>query len=168
MASRKSVVSAWCTEWQEMQLTSSSGMLRVDRVHVLRAAGMARQASVIDFLRRMLLENENLGDVSAALDMGGARPVAAFASLVRWTAFRIERCFPVRSLLPVVVEIRVACLANVLRPRIRQGRSLKLPGVFWPEPLGQFYRWQRAFLGFGPVGPPTGNCPEAAVLRRLK
>jgi hypothetical protein len=45
------------------------GMDRVDGVHVLSAAGMAGEAALVDLFARVILENENLSDVSAALDV---------------------------------------------------------------------------------------------------
>ena len=87
-------------------------MLGVDCVHVLRAAGVAGQAALVDFLGGMILEDENLGFVAASGDVGGSRAVAAFASLMRWAAFCIERRFPVRRLLPIVVNSFVAGFAS--------------------------------------------------------
>src|ERR1700733_11969066 len=87
-------------------------MLGVDRVHVLRAAGVAGQAAIVDFLGRMILEDENLGFVAASSDVRSSRAMTAFASLMRWPAFRIERRLPVRRLLPIVVNSFVAGLAG--------------------------------------------------------
>ena len=87
-------------------------MLGVDRVHVLRAAGVAGQAAFVDFLGRMILEDEDLSFVAASGDVGSSGAVAAFASLMRWAAFCIERRLPVRRLLPVVVNSFVAGLAG--------------------------------------------------------
>src|ERR1700733_1890551 len=98
-------------------------MLGVDSVHVLRAAGVAGQAAVIDFLGRMILEDKNLGFVTASSDVLRSRAVTAFASLMRWTAFRIERRLPVRRLFPIVVNSFVAGLAG-----------------FCPDVLGGFCR----------------------------
>jgi hypothetical protein len=87
-------------------------MHRIDGIHVFGASGMARQAAGVDLLRRVILEDKNLGDVPAASNMRRSGPVAAFASLVRRAAFRIERRLPVRALLPAVVDVRVASLAD--------------------------------------------------------
>ena len=111
---------AWCGEWQEMQLTSFLRMHGIDGIHVLRAAGMAGQAAVIDFLGGMVLEDENLGDVAAARDVGRSGAMAAFASLVGRAAFRVQGRLPVRGLLPAVVDVLVAGLAR-LRPDVVGG-----------------------------------------------
>src|SRR5580658_10152454 len=105
-------------------------MLRVDRVHVLRATGVAGQAALVDFLGRMIFEDENLRFVAAAGDVSGSRPMASFASLMRWAAFRIERRLPVRRLFPIVVDSFVtglACLcADVIGGTYGRGRWLVL------------------------------------------
>src|SRR3984885_10296488 len=87
-------------------------MLGVDSVHVLRAAGVAGQAAIVDFLSRMIPEDENFCFVAPSGDVGSSRAVAAFASLMRWAAFRIERRLPVRRLFPTVVNGFVAGLAG--------------------------------------------------------
>ena len=78
---------------------------------MLRATGVAGQAALVDFLGRMIFEDENLGFVAAAGDVSGSRPMATLASLMRWAAFRIERCLPVRRLFSIVVNGFVAGLA---------------------------------------------------------
>lgn len=45
------------------------GMLRVDGIHMLRAAGMADKAAIVDLFCRVILKNENLGLVTTAFDM---------------------------------------------------------------------------------------------------
>ncbi len=87
-------------------------MLGVDRVHMLRAAGVAGQAALVDLLGGMILEDEDLSFVAASGDVGSSRAVAAFASLMRWAAFCIERRLPVRRLLPAVVNSFVAGFAS--------------------------------------------------------
>jgi hypothetical protein len=87
-------------------------MHRIDGIHVFGASGVARQAAGVDLLRRVILEDKNLGDVPAASNMRRSGPVAAFASLMRRAAFRIERGLPVRTLLPGAVNVVVASLAD--------------------------------------------------------
>jgi hypothetical protein len=88
-------------------------MHRIDGIHVFGATGVARQAAGVDLLRRVVLKNKNLGDIPAASDVRRSGPVAALASLVRRTAFRIERGLPMRTLLPSVVNVLVAGLADL-------------------------------------------------------
>lgn len=87
-------------------------MHRIDGIHVFGATGVARQAAGVNLLRRVILEDKNLGDVPAASNMRRSGPVAAFASLMRRAAFRIERRLPVRTLLPGAVNVVVASLAD--------------------------------------------------------
>jgi hypothetical protein len=89
------------------------GVLRVDDIHVLVAAGMARQAARINFFSGVVLENENLCLISTARNVICSRTVASFATLVGWTALGIERRLPMRSFLPIIVDILVAGLAGV-------------------------------------------------------
>src|SRR5690348_5441678 len=89
------------------------GMHGIERVHVLRASGVAGHATVVDFLGSVFLEVENFGLIATALDVSSAGTVAAFASLARLAAFGIQRGPPVRSLLPVVVDIFMASLASL-------------------------------------------------------
>jgi hypothetical protein len=65
------------------------GVLRINRIHMLRVARMTSQAPGIDFFRGMLFENENLGLIAAAGNVRRPGTVAPFASLAGWTAFRI-------------------------------------------------------------------------------
>jgi len=105
-------------------------MLGVDRVHVLRAAGVAGQAAFVDFLGRMILEDEDLSFVAASGDVSSSGTVTAFASLMRWAAFRVEGRLPVRRLFPIVVNSFVAglaCLcADVIGGTCGRGRWLIL------------------------------------------
>ena len=87
-------------------------MLRVDVVHVLRAARVARQAARVDLLGRMVLEDKNLCDIAPSGNMSGPGTMTSFASLVRWTSLGVERRLPMRRFLPVVVDILVAGLAG--------------------------------------------------------
>src|SRR5271155_3558451 len=83
---------------------------RVDRVHVLSAAGVARQTAGVDFFRRSILEHKDLGFVAATRDVIRAGTVAALA---RRSCFRVEGRLPVRSLLPTVVDFFVTGLAGL-------------------------------------------------------
>ena len=84
----------------------------IDGVHVLGAAGVAGEAAGVDFFRGSVLEQENLCFVAAAGDVVGAGAVAAFATLLRGTAFGIEGGLPVRSFLPAGVNLLVTGLAG--------------------------------------------------------
>lgn len=61
----------------------------------------------------MIFEDENLADVSAARNVLGARTMASLASLMRRAALGVQRGFPVRGLLPAVVNSFVAGLAGI-------------------------------------------------------
>ena len=65
------------------------GMQGIYGLHVFGAGCVAGQAALVDFFCRVILEHENLGHVSAALDVSRTWTVATFASLVRRAAFRI-------------------------------------------------------------------------------
>jgi hypothetical protein len=80
-------------------------MHRIDRVHVLRSAGMAIQAARADLLRRRALESENLGLVSSAVDVRLPRTVTAFASLPRRSFLRIQSRYKVRRIFKMLEEI---------------------------------------------------------------
>ncbi|MGC1619094.1 MAG: hypothetical protein WA765_11465 [Candidatus Acidiferrum sp.] len=69
---------------------------RVDDVHVLRAAGMTGQAARVDLLCRGLLECEDLGLVPAAVNVGLARTMAAFAAVPLWAFLGIQSGHKVR------------------------------------------------------------------------
>ncbi len=104
---------------------------RVDGIHVLRATGMTSQTAGVNFLRRSVLEYKNLGFVSAPSHMVRARPMAAFASLTRWTTFGVEGRLPVRRLLPPVVNFLVTRLARLRTHEFRsfgRGCSGRLRG----------------------------------------
>ena len=88
-------------------------MFRIDGVHVLRATGMAGEALGVDFLRGVFAEDENLRFVTAASNVRGTGSVATLASLMRRAALCIKSGFPVRTLLPVVVNIFVTRLAHL-------------------------------------------------------
>jgi hypothetical protein len=126
------------------------GVHRVDGVPVLRAAGMAGEAAFVDLLGRVILKDKNLGDVSAASDVRRSGPVAALASLVRWAVFGIEGGLPVRTLLPAVVNVLVASLADfcsyIFRRRRRVGRRILRSVLFLVCRAGWF------FLGLSPNG----------------
>ena len=89
------------------------GMDRIDGFHVLNATGMAGQATVVDFLGGVILEDEDLGFIAAALDVSQAGAVASFASLMRRAALGVQGGLPVRSFLPIIVEVLMAGLASL-------------------------------------------------------
>ena len=95
------------------------GVLGIDRIHVLGAAGMACQATLIDLFRRMFLEDENLCFIAAAGNVGPAWTMAPLAALLGRASARVIQCFPVRSLLPLVVNIFVAGFARICSHIIR-------------------------------------------------
>ena len=111
--SRNSVVSAWCGEWQEIQLTSFFVCTELMAFMCCGAAGMAGQAAGVDFLGGVILKDEDLRVVAAAGNVGRSRAVAAFASLVRRAAFRVQGSLPVRRFFPAVVDVFVAGLASL-------------------------------------------------------
>ena len=80
-------------------------MLRVDGIHVLRAASMAVEAPRVDLLCGSHLEFENLGLVSSAVDVGLPRTVATLASLPRRAFLRIQRGHKVWGILKMLEEI---------------------------------------------------------------
>lgn len=91
----------------------------VDGVHVLRAAGMAVQATSADLLRRCALKSENLGLVSSAVDVGLPRTVATFAALPCRAFLRIQSGYKVRRILKMLEEILGwhVCMARFTRLR---------------------------------------------------
>src|SRR5580698_4753053 len=99
---------------------------RVDGVHVLSAAGVAGQTAGIDLFRRSILKYKDLGFVTAAGHVIGSRAMAALATLVRRSAFRVEGRLPVRRFLPTVVDFLVTGLAGL-----------------GAQVLGGFGRWRR-------------------------
>lgn len=74
---------------------------------------MAGEAAFVDLLAGVIGEDEDFRFIAAASDVSGARAVTAFASLVRRAALGIKRSFPVRRLLPGVVNLLVAGLADL-------------------------------------------------------
>ncbi len=90
---------------------------RVCGVHVLDGRSVAGEASIVDFLRRMFREDENLGLVAATGNVRSPWSMASLAALMGRAALGVERGFPVRRLLPAVVYLFVAGLAY-LRPEV--------------------------------------------------
>ena len=123
-------------------------MHRIDGIHVFGATGVARQAAGVDILCRVILEDKNLGDIPATSDVGRSWPMTAFASLVRRAALRIERGLPVRTLLPGVVNVVVASLAD-FRSYIF-GRRRSACGRLVRRALVLLRRTRRFFLGLSP------------------
>jgi hypothetical protein len=86
-------------------------MLRVDGVHVLRAAGVAAQAARINLFGGGFFEKEQLGGVGRISGVAGSGPVTILAAVLRDASFLV-RLLPVRALLPAIVNVRVAGLAG--------------------------------------------------------
>ena len=62
----------------------------VDRVHMLRAARVAPQTSIVDFFGRMLLKHKNLGLIPSTLYVVFAGTMAGFAPVPLRASLRIE------------------------------------------------------------------------------
>ena len=93
------------------------GMFRIDGVHMLGATGVASQTAGVNFLRRAIFKDEDLGDVTASRHVSRSGTVTTLASLMRRAALRIQCCLPVRTLLPSVVNILMTGLAY-FRPNV--------------------------------------------------
>jgi hypothetical protein len=94
------------------------GMFGVDGVHMLSAAGVAAQATRINFFGRGFLEEEELGRIRwiGYVARGGA--VAILAAVLGDATFFV--CLlPVRTFLPAIVNVCMARLA-ALRTHIRR------------------------------------------------
>ena len=83
-------------------------MYGIQRIHVLRAAGMAGHAAFVDLFGGSALESEDFGYVTATSDVSGTGPVARFTALMRRAFFRIERGLPVSRFFPVTENLVVA------------------------------------------------------------
>ena len=86
---------------------------RIDGVHVLRATGVTGQATGVDFLRRNVLEREDLGFVAGARHVVRPGAMAALAALLRGATLFIQCGLPVRRFLPGVVNFLVTGLADL-------------------------------------------------------
>lgn len=86
-------------------------MLGIDGIHVLRPACMAGEAARIDLFRGVIREDKYFGFVSTTGDVRRTGSVTSFTSLMRRPALCIESCFPMRALLPAVVNVLVASFA---------------------------------------------------------
>ena len=74
---------------------------------------VAGQTARVNLLRGSVFKDEDFGFVTTACHVICAWPVAAFATLVGGSAFRIKRRLPVRRFRPIVVEIFVTRFACV-------------------------------------------------------
>jgi hypothetical protein len=112
-----SVVSRMTTQAAQVVIA----VRRPGKIHVIFAGGVALQTALIDFFCRCSFKAENILGIAGVVDMGDGCAVAGFASLLGWTATLIERGFPVRGFVKVVVDILVTGLAsfgaNILRGR---------------------------------------------------
>ena len=93
-------------------------MLRVDSIHVLRAAGVAGQALSVDFFGGCLFKKEELGCVGWISRVAGRCTVTVLAAVLRDPAFLV-RLLPVRTFLPAIVNLRVTGLAGFREMCIR-------------------------------------------------
>src|ERR1019366_8503443 len=82
-------------------------------VQMLHAGRMAGQASSVNFLGGMILENENFALVAGVGQVGQPGAVATLASLTRRAALGVQRGLPVGRLFPVFIDVVVARLANL-------------------------------------------------------
>ena len=87
-------------------------MCRAGKIHVVFARAVTFQTALVDFFWRCSLEAEDLFGIAWVVDMTSSRPVASFASLLGWAATLVERGFPVRRFVKIVVDILVASLAS--------------------------------------------------------
>jgi len=123
-------------------------MYRIVGIHVFGATGVARHAARVNLLGRVILKYKYFGDVPAGSDVRRSRPVAALASLVRRTFLCIERDLPVRTLLPAVVNVRVASLADFCSYIF--GRCRRVGGRLLRSVLFLLRRAGGFFLGLSP------------------
>jgi hypothetical protein len=87
-------------------------MLRVDCIHVLRAAGVAAQAARINLFGGGFFEEEEFGGVGRISNVTGSGTVTVLAAVLRDAAFFV-RLLPVRAFLPAIVNVLVAGLAGL-------------------------------------------------------
>jgi len=85
---------------------------RVAGFHVLRRAGMAGKAAIVDFPGAVFGEDKNLRFVAAARNVRSARAVTPLASLVGGASLGVEHRFPVGRFFPIVVKLLVTCLTD--------------------------------------------------------
>jgi len=90
-----------------------SRVLRVDGVHVLRAAGVTGEAASVNFLRCCILKGKDLAYVAATRYVLCAGTMAALTALVRRAAFGVQGSLPVRRLCPAVVNLLVTRFAGL-------------------------------------------------------
>jgi len=125
---------------RRMAIDAAYLVLPVERIRAIEMSWvgrMAGEAPIIDLFRGMFRENENLRDISAARHVLRPWAVTILAAVLREATFFV--ClFPVRALLPAVVNVFVAGLANlrthILSPggvfRIRRRCRRRLWSVF--------------------------------------
>jgi hypothetical protein len=87
-------------------------MRRPGKIHVIFAGGVTLKTALVDLFCRRSFEAENVLGIAWVVDMRASCPVARFASLLGWTATLIERGFPVRGFVEIVVDILVTGLAS--------------------------------------------------------
>jgi|HubBroStandDraft_5_1064220.scaffolds.fasta_scaffold18591_2 hypothetical protein len=129
---------------------------RVDRVHVLRPAGVTTHATGVDFLGRSILERENFGLVATAVNVRFPGTVASFAALPLRSFLAVKCRYKVCRSLEMVekvlrghicvtrlaslrsdVERRIARRDILLRRSGRLGFVFSGIGIRWPGTYGQ-------------------------------
>ena len=86
-------------------------MRRAQKVAVLFAVLVARQAAFHDFCGGNFPEPEDFCRIALAFDVRPSRPVASFAAFAGRLATLVERGLPVRGLLKVLIGLFVALRA---------------------------------------------------------
>jgi len=112
------------------------GVQRVDRMELLRTAGVATQALRVDCLGSRLGKKEEFGSIRRVCYVVGCRTVARFTALLCRTAACVVRGLPMPRLLPTFIFRSVAVLARV-GTRIAAGGRLRngiLLGLGWKAP----------------------------------
>lgn len=104
---------------------------RVDRVHMLRPAGVATHASGVDFLGRSILERENFGFVAPAVNVRFPGTMASFTTLPLRTFLGVECRYKVRRSLEMVEKIlrRHICVTRLARLRSYVERRIARPDI---------------------------------------
>ena len=119
---------------------------RTLEVGVLRFQRVTREAALTDDLGRLILERENLGFVSSAVDVLGPWAVARFTAVSFGPLLGFQKAVPVPSLLKAIKEIFVAGFAGIGSHVLRGSRFL----------IGS--RFGRLTIGSGPGARNEQRC----------
>lgn len=84
---------------------------RIDRIHVLRAAGVAREAASVNLFGGGFFEEEELGGIRRVRDVSSGGAVAIFAAVLSDSTF-FQSLLPVRARFPALVDVFMAGLAG--------------------------------------------------------